>query len=260
MTRRLTVLLAGGGRSPGTLRHGRGPARLALPHADHVRRNFAPDRADRLRPSAGVLGSCPAGLALRGGIHERRAPDQPRRPPRRPRLPPRVAVAQGAVLRRHRGRHRLRVDPRSDRGGLRRRAPLALLQEAFAAGPAAPEPPHGPVRHDRPAPRPDAAAGGRIAPGATADARFRQHPAVAFHAVDEDVFLVDRRNQSIYHLNLVGAGLWRLLRAPSTAAQAIAVLQAAFPDADPQRASARPCHPYREMVAGRRATRVPELC
>ena len=64
---------------------------------------------------------------------------------------------------------------------------------------------------------------------------FRQHPAVALHAVDDDLFLVDPRDQSIYHLNLVGAGLWRLLGEPATAAQAIDVLRAAFPSADPER-------------------------
>jgi Coenzyme PQQ synthesis protein D (PqqD) len=109
-----------------------------------------------------------------------------------------------------------------------------VLQQGFAKWPAAAPERTNPT-HDRslspvtPVPRLHGRPGGSI-DGAT----YLQHPAVDLHNVDDDLFLVDPRDQSIYHLNLVGAGLWRLLREPSTAAAAVEVLLTAFPDADPR--------------------------
>jgi Coenzyme PQQ synthesis protein D (PqqD) len=112
---------------------------------------------------------------------------------------------------------------------------VAVLQERFAGWPGVTPEPEVPAPDRCPSPH-----GAGLGPsyGSAGDAaaapQFRQHPAVTLHALDDELFLVDPRDQSIYHLNLVGAGLWRLLREPSTAAQAVEVLQAAFPDADPQ--------------------------
>lgn len=63
---------------------------------------------------------------------------------------------------------------------------------------------------------------------------YRRDPAIILHAVESDVFLVDPHSQSIYHLNAVAAGLWRLLREPTSAAEAVEVLSSAFPDVDAQ--------------------------
>jgi hypothetical protein len=65
-------------------------------------------------------------------------------------------------------------------------------------------------------------------------ARYRCDPAIILRAVDHDAFLVDPRNQSIYHLNTVAAGLWRLLHEPMSAADAVAALSGAFPEVDAQ--------------------------
>jgi hypothetical protein len=113
----------------------------------------------------------------------------------------------------------------------------ALLQDRFTAWPLVVHEEKVPARERGIVPWQGAGAGGiRPRSGDTAGGpNFQQNPAVALHAVDDDLFLVDPRDQSIYHLNLVGAGLWRLLGEPSTAAQAIAVLRAAFPSADPER-------------------------
>jgi hypothetical protein len=114
---------------------------------------------------------------------------------------------------------------------------VAVLHERFAKWRAVTHE-HEVLAHDRwAAPRQAMRADG---PGRWTDdtasvPHFRQQPAVALHALDGELFLVDPRDQSIYHLNLVGAGLWRLLREPSTATEAIDVLQAAFPSVDPQR-------------------------
>jgi hypothetical protein len=113
---------------------------------------------------------------------------------------------------------------------------VAVLQERFAKWPAVTQ--QQEVRaHDRssaPAPALRARGPKRRTEDTVGEPRFRQRHAVTFHALDDDLFLVDPRDQSIYHLNLVGAGLWRLLGEPSTAAQAIGVLRSAFPSADPQ--------------------------
>jgi hypothetical protein len=114
---------------------------------------------------------------------------------------------------------------------------VAVLRERFAEWPAMT--PQQDVRAlDRcPAPPPALRRGGpgRRAGDAVGVPQFRQQHAVTLHALDDDLFLVDPRDQSIYHLNLVGAGLWRLLREPSTAAQAVEVLQVAFPGTEPER-------------------------
>jgi hypothetical protein len=75
----------------------------------------------------------------------------------------------------------------------------------------------------------------RWADGAASGPHFQQRAPGALHALDGELFLVDPRDQSIFHLNPMGVGLWRLLREPTTAAAAIDVLQAAFPAVDPQR-------------------------
>ena len=113
---------------------------------------------------------------------------------------------------------------------------VAVLQERFATWPAAAHEQKAPA-HVRWAVPEQVMRTARPAKWAAAarGPRFRQQAAVSLHALDAEAFLVDTRDQSIYHLNTMGAGLWRLLREPSTATEAIGVLQAAFPAVDPQR-------------------------
>jgi Coenzyme PQQ synthesis protein D (PqqD) len=157
-----------------------------------------------------------------------------------------VPAAKGQILRRVIAQHFARsfaATAMVDRlRGLVERAPcfclryarlddaVALLQERFAAWPAAAHErwvaPEQAMRTAEPGTWTDAAARGP---------HFRQQATVSLHALDDELFLVDLRDQSIYHLNAMGAGLWRLLQQPSTATEAIGVLQAAFPAVDPQR-------------------------
>ncbi len=57
-------------------------------------------------------------------------------------------------------------------------------------------------------------------------------PGISERLVDGDLFLVDGAGQTIYHLNPVGAGLWRLMDGSCGADEAIALLQQAFPQVE----------------------------
>lgn len=58
---------------------------------------------------------------------------------------------------------------------------------------------------------------------------FRRFEEVSEKQVEHDLFLVDTVGNSIYHLNGIGAGLWRLLDGTYGLDDAIAVLHDAFP-------------------------------
>lgn len=49
--------------------------------------------------------------------------------------------------------------------------------------------------------------------------------------MEADIFLVVPADGEIYHLNALGAALWRLLETPMRAEEAAATLALAFPDA-----------------------------
>jgi hypothetical protein len=50
--------------------------------------------------------------------------------------------------------------------------------------------------------------------------------------VDDDIFLVNPQNDALYHLNSVGAALWRMLDEGTSGEQAAAIICQAFPEAD----------------------------
>jgi hypothetical protein len=56
---------------------------------------------------------------------------------------------------------------------------------------------------------------------------------VTIRAVDGELFLAGAEGDAIWHLNVLGAAVWRLLAGPASAAEAAAALTAAFPEADP---------------------------
>ena len=58
---------------------------------------------------------------------------------------------------------------------------------------------------------------------------FRRNPAISEKALDGGLFLVDAGGETIFHLNTVGAGLWRLLAYPTGPGEASDILQQAFP-------------------------------
>jgi hypothetical protein len=66
-------------------------------------------------------------------------------------------------------------------------------------------------------------------PDLKAGLRWRQHPAVRLHVVDDEAFLTDANDEAIHHLNAVGTGLWRLLADGISPEEAANVLQGAFP-------------------------------
>lgn len=67
---------------------------------------------------------------------------------------------------------------------------------------------------------------------------YRRHSGVSETAVEDDLFLVMPDTQGIFHLNAVGAALWRLLSAPHSRSEAATILASAFPDVAPVQLSA----------------------
>jgi hypothetical protein len=51
--------------------------------------------------------------------------------------------------------------------------------------------------------------------------------------VEGDLFLANARGDAIWHLNALGAAVWRVLEEPASAAETTEALTVAFPDADP---------------------------
>ena len=62
--------------------------------------------------------------------------------------------------------------------------------------------------------------------------RFRHRAGLTEHLVDADLFLVNPGGQTIYHLNGLGAGLWRLLDGTHGLEDVVSVLKDAFPNID----------------------------
>ena len=53
--------------------------------------------------------------------------------------------------------------------------------------------------------------------------------------VDSEIFLVDPDTQEVFYLDEAGTALWRLIEAPQSFDEFLAVYSAAFPDIDPGR-------------------------
>jgi len=100
---------------------------------------------------------------------------------------------------------------------------VALLKEAFGHWPetAGQEP-----MLEAPAPSVAVGALPRDAKGPL----FRRSPSVTETAIDHEMFLVNPDSQGIYHLNAVGAALWRLLSKPIGIEDAVDLLHEAFPE------------------------------
>lgn len=60
----------------------------------------------------------------------------------------------------------------------------------------------------------------------------RRQDGISERVVGDEMFLVDGTGQTIYHLNAVGAGLWRLMDGTCGPEDAAAILQEAFPDVE----------------------------
>ena len=68
----------------------------------------------------------------------------------------------------------------------------------------------------------------------TGPVRYKRQPAVSETELDGEFFLVEPDSEEVFHLDTMGAGLWRLIAAPQSLEDSIVVYQAAFPDADRQ--------------------------
>lgn len=69
-------------------------------------------------------------------------------------------------------------------------------------------------------------------PRIPAGRQFRHRDGLREHRVDADLFLVNRGGQTIYHLNGLGAGLWRLLDGTHGLDDVVTVLKEAYPDVE----------------------------
>lgn len=61
-------------------------------------------------------------------------------------------------------------------------------------------------------------------------AHIRRSPGIGERLVGDGFFLTDQTGESVYHLNLVGAGVWRLLDGECGLDEAKSLLHHAFPD------------------------------
>ena len=68
----------------------------------------------------------------------------------------------------------------------------------------------------------------------TGPVRYQRNPAVSETELDGEIFLVEPESEEVFYLDKMGAGLWRLIAAPQTLEETIAIYHAAFPDADRQ--------------------------
>ena len=67
------------------------------------------------------------------------------------------------------------------------------------------------------------------------DQLYVQNPKITARDMGDAVFLANPEDGTIFHLNAVGAALWRLLEEPTSMRQAATDLQTAFPDVPRER-------------------------
>ena len=61
-------------------------------------------------------------------------------------------------------------------------------------------------------------------------ARLTQNPEIVVREVDDAVFLVGPGDDAVFHLNTIGAAIWRLLAQPVSIPETAQILIDAFPD------------------------------
>ncbi len=66
------------------------------------------------------------------------------------------------------------------------------------------------------------------------EVRYSRNPAIIKRQIDDTVFLVNPGDDSIFYLNPLSAGIWRLLAETTTEAEAIRVVQQAFTETPPE--------------------------
>lgn len=68
----------------------------------------------------------------------------------------------------------------------------------------------------------------------TGEARFGRNPQILERQIEETVFLVNPEDDTVFYLNPLSAGIWRLLAQPICPAEAVDIVQQAFPDIAPE--------------------------
>ena len=63
--------------------------------------------------------------------------------------------------------------------------------------------------------------------------RYTRSEGITERQIDDVIFLVNPENEALYHLNSIGAALWRLLEDEISGEEAANIICQAFPDADP---------------------------
>ena len=61
-------------------------------------------------------------------------------------------------------------------------------------------------------------------------ARLTRNPEIVAREIDDTVFLVGTDNEAVFHLNAIGAAIWKLLAQPVSEAEITLTLVDAFPD------------------------------
>ena len=62
---------------------------------------------------------------------------------------------------------------------------------------------------------------------------FRRNPGIIERRIGDTVFLVNPEDDTIFYLNPLSSGLWRLLAEPISIADAGQIVRQAFPDTSP---------------------------
>jgi len=60
--------------------------------------------------------------------------------------------------------------------------------------------------------------------------RFCRADGVTERQIDDEIFLVNAGNQSVFHLNALGSAIWKLLENPLSIEDVAEIVQQAFPD------------------------------
>jgi hypothetical protein len=62
---------------------------------------------------------------------------------------------------------------------------------------------------------------------------YLRNPIIVERSIDDTVFLVNPETDNIFYLNQVGTAIWQLLTEPINVLEAVAIVQQAFPDVQP---------------------------
>jgi len=79
---------------------------------------------------------------------------------------------------------------------------------------------------------------------------YIRNPRIVQRSIDDTVFLVNTETDAIFHLNQVGTTIWQLLTEPIEISKAVAIVQQAFPDVQPNNIAEDVSKLINEMIEG----------